>query len=112
MQHAPGPEFLLELGVLGIVRTLRLLLSVQVIEVAEELVKAVDGRQKLIAIAEVVLAELAGGVAQGLQELGDGGIFRLQTELRAGKSYLGEAGADRRLAGDEGSAPGRATLLA
>ena len=36
---------------------------VEVIEVAEELVEAVDRGQELVAIAEVVLAELARGVA-------------------------------------------------
>ena len=36
---------------------------VEVIEVAEELVEAVDGGQELVPVAEVVLAELAGGVA-------------------------------------------------
>ena len=36
---------------------------VQVIEVAEEFIEPVDGGQELIQIAEVILAELAGGVA-------------------------------------------------
>ena len=36
---------------------------VEVVEVAEELVEAVHGRQELVAVAQVVLAELAGGVA-------------------------------------------------
>ena len=36
---------------------------VEVIEVAEELVEAVDGGQELVEVAEVVLAELAGGIA-------------------------------------------------
>ena len=40
-------------------RPLRLLLGVQVIEVAEELVEAMIGRQELVLVAEVVLAELA-----------------------------------------------------
>ena len=48
---------------------LRLLLGVEVIEIAEELVEAVDRRQKLVAVAEVVLAELAGGVAERLEQL-------------------------------------------
>jgi hypothetical protein len=38
-----------------------------VIEVAEELVEAVVGRKILVPIAEMVLAELAGGVAERLQ---------------------------------------------
>jgi hypothetical protein len=37
-----------------------------VVEVAEELVEAVVRRQVLVAVAEVVLAELAGGVAEAL----------------------------------------------
>ena len=37
------------------------------VEVAEELVEAVVGRQELVLVAEVVLAELAGGVAEVLQ---------------------------------------------
>ena len=41
----------------------RLLFRVEVVEVAEELVEAVVGRQVLIAVAEVVIAELAGRVA-------------------------------------------------
>ena len=41
----------------------RVLHRVEVVEVAEELVEAVHGRQELVEVAEVVLAELAGGVA-------------------------------------------------
>ena len=66
-----GPKLLPELRVLRIVGVLRLLLGVEVVEVAEELVEAVVGRQELVLVAEVVLAELAGGVAERLQELGD-----------------------------------------
>ena len=36
---------------------------IEVIQVAEELIEAVDGRQELVEIAQVVFAELAGGVA-------------------------------------------------
>ena len=59
-----GPYFFAELRILRVVRVLRLLLGVQVVEVAEELVEAVGGRQELVLVAEVVLAELAGGVAE------------------------------------------------
>ena len=45
---------------------------VQVIEIAEELVEAVHRGQELVPVAEVVLAELAGGVAQRLERGGDG----------------------------------------
>ena len=58
-----GPNFLRNSGILRIVEVLRLLLGVEVVEVAEELVEAVHRRQVLVAVALVVLAELAGGVA-------------------------------------------------
>jgi hypothetical protein len=44
--------------VAGVVLVLRLFLGVEVVEVAEEDVEAVIGRQVLVAITEVVLAEL------------------------------------------------------
>ena len=71
-EHAARAELLLELRVARVGALLRLLLGVEVVEVAEELVEAVDGRQVLVAVAEVVLAELAGGVAERLEQLGDG----------------------------------------
>ena len=82
VEHAARAELLLERRILGIVGQLRLFLGVQVIEVAEELVEAVHGRQVFVPIAEVVLAELAGGVAERLEQLGDGRIFRLQADRR------------------------------
>ena len=72
MEHAARAVFLLELGVLRIVVGLRLFLGVQVVEVAEELVEPVHGRQVRVAVAKVILAELAGGVALLLQQVGDG----------------------------------------
>src|SRR5215472_7852912 len=88
MEHTPGSKFLFELGIFGIVRIPGLLLGVEVVEVAEELVKAMDRGQVLVAIAEVVFAELAGGVSQRLEEFGDRRIFRLQTEFSSGKPHL------------------------
>jgi hypothetical protein len=52
-----------------IVAVLGLLLGVEVVEVAEELVEAVVGRQVLVEVALVVLAELAGGVALRLEDV-------------------------------------------
>ena len=85
MEHAARAEMLPECRVLGIVRQFRLLFSVQVIEVTEKFVKSMHGRQVFIAIAEMVLAELAGGVADGLQQVGDGRVFRreVRQERRA-----------------------------
>ena len=94
VQHAARAELLLELGVLRVVRVLRLLLRVQVVEVAEELVEAVRRGQELVAVAEVVLAELAGDVAQRLQQVGDGRVFGLQAERRrrAGRPWSARCG--------------------
>ena len=111
VEHAARTELLLERRVLGIVGQLRLFLGVEVIEVAEELVEAVHGRQVFVAVAEVVLAELAGGVAERLEQLGDGRVFLLQADRGAGHADLGQAGADRILAGDEAGAAGGAALL-
>ena len=96
MQHAARAELALERRVLRVVGVLRLLLGVEVVEVAEELVEAVHRRQVLVAVAEVVLAELAGGVAQRLEQLGDGRVLLLQALGRPGQADLGQAGADRR----------------
>jgi xanthosine utilization system XapX-like protein len=63
VDDAARTELLLELRALRVVGVLGLFLGVQVVEVAEELVEAVVGRQHLVAVAEVVLAELAGHVA-------------------------------------------------
>src|SRR5450755_4632874 len=86
-------------------------MRVQVIEVAEEFVEAVNGGKKLIAVSQMVLAELAGGVAERLERLGNRHIFLLQTFWCARQTNLGEAGADGRLPGDERGAPCGAALL-
>src|SRR5579871_2728985 len=67
MQDAARSEFFLEFRVLRVVGVFWLLLGVQMVEVAEELIEAVDGRQELVAVAEMVLAELAGGVTEWLR---------------------------------------------
>ena len=67
--------------ILRIVGMRRVFHRVEVIEVAEELVEAVDGRQELVAVAEVVLAELAGGVALRFERGGDGAGFGRQAGL-------------------------------
>jgi hypothetical protein len=109
--HAARAELLLERGILGVVGILRLLLRVQVVEVAEELVEAVVGRQVLVTVAEVVLAVLRGHVALALQQRGDRRVFRLDPEVGARQPDLGETGPDRRLAREERRATGRAALL-
>jgi hypothetical protein len=57
MDHVARADLYLErLRVVGMGRVFH---RVEVIEVAEELVEAVNGRQELVEVAEVVLAELA-----------------------------------------------------
>ena len=111
VEHSPGTELLLEGRILGIVGQFRFLFRVQVIEVAEELVEPVHRRQVFVTIAEVVLAELAGGITERLQHFGDGRVFLLKADLGTRHPHLRQARADRILAGDEAGAPGRAALL-
>ena len=73
---------------LGPVGQLGLFFGVEVIEIAEELVEAVDGGQKLVAVAEVVLAELARRVAVVLQQFGDRRVLGLEPDGRAGHADL------------------------
>ncbi len=112
VEHAARAELGLELRILRVVHALRLLFRVQVVEVAEPLIEPVDRGQHVVAVAEVVLAELARHVAQRLQQFGQSRIGLREPFRRAGQADLGEAGADGRLPGDECRAAGGAALLA
>ena len=112
MEHAARSKLFLEFRILGVVRQFGLFFGVEVIEIAEKFVKPVHGRQIFIAIAEMVLAELAGGIAERLQQFRDGRVFGMQSDRGAGHANLGETGSDRVLTGDEAGAAGRAALLA
>src|SRR5262249_49746770 len=98
LEHAARAELLPKPRILRIVRVLGLLLRVQVIEVAEEFVEAVHRRQVLVAIAEMVLAELAGRVTEGLHHVADGWIERSEPELGARQADLRKTRSDRILA--------------
>ena len=111
LQHAARAELGPELGVLRVVGVLRLLLGIEVVEVAEELVEAVNRRQELVAVAEVVLAELAGRVALRLEQLGERRVLLGQSFLGARQADLEQAGAEAGLPGDERGASGGAGLL-
>ena len=93
-----GPNLARNAGIFRIVRQFRLFLGVEVIEIAVELVEAVHGRQELVAVAEMVLAELAGRIAERLEQFGDRRVFLLQPERGAGQTDLGHAGAQAGLA--------------
>ena len=74
VQHATRSERRLELRVLRIIHILRLLFRIQVIEVAEPFIEPVDRGQHVVAVAKVVLAELARHVAQRLEQVGESRI--------------------------------------
>ena len=101
-----------EVGILRIVRILRLFFGVQVIEVAEELVETVHGRQKFVAITEMILSKLSGGISERLHDVGDRGIFGSQADVGSRQSNLRQPRTNRRLSGDECCAACGTTLLA
>ena len=112
VEHAAGLVLLDQRGILEVVLVLELFLGVEVVERAEELVEPVRGRQRLVRVAQVVLAELRGHVALLLEQFGDRHVTCLQPFLRAGQADLQHARPEARLAGDETRAAGRAALLA
>ena len=62
--HATRPEVFVELRIFRVVRVLRLILRVQMIEVAEELIEAVVSWQVFIPVAKMILAELSGSITE------------------------------------------------
>ena len=109
MDHVARADLVLQLGRVGVEG--RVLHRVEVVEVAEELVEPVDRGQELVEVAQVVLAELAGGVAHRLEGRGDGRRRGGHADLGAGLADGGQPGADRQLAGDEVGPARRAARL-
>ena len=91
-----------------VVPVLGLFRRIEVVQGSVELVEAVVGGQVLVAVAEVVLAELAGGVALLLEHGGDGDVLLLPALGGARQADLGHAGAHRHGAAHERRAPGGA----
>ena len=111
VDHPTRPEAFTKLEILGVVGILRLFFGVQVVEVAKELIESVVRRQELILVAQVVLPELAGGIAQVLHELRDAGVLLAEADIGAGQAHLSQTGADRRLSRDERGPAGSTALL-
>ena len=86
---AAGPESFPELRILGIILILGFFFSIEVIEVAEKLVETVIGRQHIVSITEVVLAELTGNIALRLEQSSNGRIFYSHALLGARQADLG-----------------------
>ena len=72
------------------------------VQVAEKLVEAVVAGQEFVLVAQVILAELAGGVTQRLEQFRDGGVLCLQADIRPGQANFQQTGAQGVLAGDKG----------
>jgi hypothetical protein len=112
VQHPPrGKQPLHDRVVPGVVGLLGLLLGVEVVQVAVELIKAVHGGEVLVAVAQVVLAVLGGHVALGLEQLGQGRVLGLDALLGAGHPHRGQPGPHRQLPGDERRPPGGTARL-
>ena len=118
VNHTAGTELLRERNPFGklqvsrIVRRLRFFFCVQVVEIAKEFVETVISGQHLVAVAQMILAELTGRIAHVFEHHGNGRVFLFHPLWCARQADFGQAGAYRRLAGDEGSATGGAALLA
>ena len=79
---------------------------IEVIQITPELVEAVDGGQKFVAITEVIFAELAGGVAHRFQHCRDSGCLRRHPDSGTGLSDCREASPDWQFTSDEVRTPG------
>jgi hypothetical protein len=90
VQHAAWSEFFEEAGHLRIVGKFGFFFGVQMVQIPEEFVEPVDRRKILVAVAEMVLAELTRGISLRLQQLGDRRIFFLKTNRRARHADVGE----------------------
>ena len=97
--------------VLGIIEPVRVRHRVEVVQVTEEFVEAVNRRQVLVQIAEVVLAELAGGVTLRFERGGKRAGLGREADVRARLADGGQARAQWNLAGDEVRATRRAACF-
>src|SRR5213080_15312 len=89
----------------------RIFHCVEVIEVAEEFVEPMDGRQELIEIAEMILTELTSCIALRFERRGYRASLRWDPDLGTGLADRGHACANRKLTHDEVCATRRATGL-
>ena len=82
---------------------------VEVVQISEELIEAVHGREILVQVTEVVLAELPGGIALCLQGGGERHGLRRYADVGPSLTYGRQSSADRQFAGDEVRPTRRAT---
>src|SRR4029453_18096400 len=97
--------------VLGVGEPVRVRQGVEVVQVPVELVEAVQRRQVSVQIAEVVFAELAGGIAHRLEDGGGRDGLARHADAVAGPAPRRQAGPNGQLARDEvGATRGAARL--
>ena len=82
--------------------------GVEVIQIAEEFIEAVQRRQVLVQVAEMVLAELSGGIALRLERGGNRASLGRHADVGAGLADGRQARAQGDFAGDEGGPARRA----
>ena len=111
LDHAARPERFTEGRIFRVIRVFRLFFSVQVIQVAEELIKPVRGWQELIAVAEVVFTKLTRGITQLLKRAGNRNIFFLQALRRTRHTDFTHPGTEWHLTRNESGTAGSRTLL-
>ena len=101
MKHTTRTKSLPEGWIFRIELLLRLLFGIEVIEIAEELVEPMHCRKELVGIPQMILSELAAGIAERFQQFGERGVFVAQAFLSAGQPDLKQSGAKCALACDE-----------
>ena len=111
LQHAAGPELLVECLILGILGVFWFLFRVQVIQIPVELIEAVHGGQELISIPEVVLPDLGRRIPVILEHLGNGHIGIPDPFFGPGHPDGEHPGPERMLPHDKRGASRRAALL-
>jgi len=79
-----------ELRIVGlwIIGKFRLFLGIEVIKIAVEFIETMRGGEKVILVAEMVLAELAGGIALGFEQFGDRRVLLAEANCGAGMPTL------------------------
>ena len=76
-------------------------LGIQVVEITEPFVETVSGGQELVAVTQVVFAELRGGVTRGLEHFRNRRVAPLDSTRRAGNADGRHAHANGHLPSDE-----------
>src|SRR3954454_9134094 len=109
MDHVARPDHVQE--VLRVVGMGWIFHRIQVIEIAKELIEAMNSRQKLIQIAQVVLAELTGLIALSFERGSNGASLCRYSHLGTRLADRSHACTNRKLTHDEVRATRRATGL-